>query len=805
MDMDQYICFGDVVVDLSSGRISRAGRELELEPRTFEVLVYLLKRPDRLVPHGELLREVWRGAHVTSHSLTQAISQLRQVLEDDPHQPRFVETVHRRGYRWLAPVLTAATQTGPDRPATVLRKGLPAATVELIGRESLLGSLPAALLGGRQVTLIGPGGAGKTQVALEVGRRVGSFLPDGVLLVDLTTEDDGLGVARALARQLGIDPGESTTALGALAAALRDRILLLILDNCEHVALPVASLIVELLATCPAVRILATSQRSLAIPGQHLIRVPPLELPPAGWTSAPGDLPHQWPESVRLFTERARAVNPDFRVTEENAGAIAEICRRLDGIPLALELAAARTNVMTPGQIAARLDERLQLLTSPHPAAQSRHMALPAMIDWSVSLLAEPVRKALERLSVFRGGWTLEAAQAVIGEPGTTALVDDLASMADKSLIVVDVQRQQPRFRLLDSIHFYLQEHLARSAQHALIRDRHLDCFLRFSEDVERAICSDPVTWIRRVRDEHANLKEALAWALADPRHAEHGLRICCNLRWAWRIEGSYVESRDWLREALAAAPGAPPPLVGKALVAFGLIHHHRGEFEEARVSVRNGLALLPPEERWERAFGAMLLAFNETLGGSPDEAEALAATCEREIEALGDDRLLGFARLRSAMAAGLRSQCDEAVRLLLEAVGHLQHGQDPFLLSFTKVQIGLQQLLSGHTEAARDAALGALHDGCELDNLRLIAGGIEILAYLAIEEQNALQAARLLGAASRLRETTSAPVLANFSKANSRACDRLRERLGRETFALEFEHGIGTPLAEVLEPLLPR
>lgn len=801
--MDASLRFGDTYVDLATGQVTRAGRALALEPRTYDVLLHLLRHPNHLVSHGELLQEVWRGTHVTSHSLTQAISQLRQVLEDDPHRPRFIETVHRRGYRWLAPVVVDGVRLGSTRPAGAERWSLPAATTHLIGREELLAELDAALAEGRALTLVGPGGIGKTQLALEAGRRTASSFQHGALLVDCTPEVDGDGVAGALARQLRIDPGERAASLGALAAALRDRNVLLLFDNCERVALPVAALATEVLAACPGVRILATSQRTLAIPGQRVFRVPPLGLPPAGWLPGPDGFGDPWPGSVRLFTERARAVNPDLQVTPDNAAAIAELCRRLDGIPLALELAAARTNVMAPAQLAERLDERLHLLSSPHPEALSRHGALPAMIEWSVSLLAEPARQVLEALSVFSGGWTLEAAQAVSEATSPGSLVDELSSMVDKSLVVVEIDRPQARFRLLDSIHLYLREGLAGSPAQARLRDNHLACFLRFSEEAERETLADPVRWLRRVREEHANLREAFAWAMATPGLAEQGLRLCCNLRWAWRVGGSYVEPREWLVEALAAAPAAPPPLVGKAWIVLGLIHHHRADFEEARAAVRKGLACLPPGERWERAFGAMLLAYIETLDGAPDLAEALAAACEADLEALGDDRLQGFARVRAAVAAGLQAQHEDAVRLLQEAGEHLRRGQEPFLLAFSKVQLGLQEHLAGRPEKAREAALDALRDGCALDNLRMIAGGLEILAYLALEAQDAPRGAHLLGAAARLRELTAAPVLANFSTANRRARAGLEARLGREAFALAFKEGAATPLAEVLEPLL--
>ncbi|HET8734256.1 MAG TPA: winged helix-turn-helix domain-containing protein, partial [Anaeromyxobacteraceae bacterium] len=613
--MSQIFRFGDSTLDTGAGRVTRAGRVLDLEPRTQDVLHFLLRHPGELILHDDLLAAVWTGTAVTPHSLTQAVSQLRQALGDDRGRPRFIETVHRRGYRWVCPVRLVDSPALLELPSGPGRWRLPASAVELIGRGALIESVDSALLSSRAVVLLGPGGVGKTQLALEVGRRVADRFPHGVLLVDLTAEKDEAGVASALARELRIDAGGDGTWLGGIVPLLRERGALLLLDNCERVAGAVSSLASRLLSACPGLRILATSQRHLAVPGQTLVRVPPLRTPSRAFPESPDFDPAEAPASVRLFAERSRTVNPDFILDARDAGAVGEICRRLDGIPFAIELAAARAGVLAPAEIARRLDERFRLLTARHPASTSRHDALREALAWSTSLLSERSLLLLERLSVFRGGWTLEAAEAVAGLQDGPA-IDELAGLVDKSLVAVDAGGEQSRFLLLDSVHAFLRERFDGAPDQAAVRDRHLHHFRAFAAEVERQIPRNPVPWLRRVREEHGNLREALTWALATPGAAETGLRLCCDLRWAWRFEGNYREPRDWMTRFLARATGAPPALAGRAWIALGLTQQHRGELREARASTRTGLDLLPPEERWERAFGLLLLALIESMSG---------------------------------------------------------------------------------------------------------------------------------------------------------------------------------------------
>ncbi len=793
----------DVLLDRRSGRVLRSGVPLALEPRTFDLLVYLMARPGELVTHAELLDAIWSDAAVTPHSLTQAVSQLRRALDDEARTATFIQTVHRRGYRWVAPVSvdeTASVAPG-GRPDGVALRRLPARAGPLVGRDDLVERVARELRHVRLLTLVGPGGVGKTQLALEAGRQAETAFQEGALFVDLAVETNA-GVEHAVLRALRVVPAEGMSALDALAGALRDRSLLLMLDNCEHVAAACGTLATCVIGGAPRVHVLATTQQPLRVPGEVLVRVPPLAVPSAEWASSAGPGREGWPGSVSLFVDRARAANPDFDLTAANAASVADICRRLDGIPLALELAAARANVLTPAQIAGRLDERLQLLASPREAVPPRHQTLAATVEWSVGLLPDRARWVLAQLAVFSGGWTLDAAQFVVGADLT--LIDDLATLVDRSLVTVDVDRLDARYRLLETIRLYAQQRLAESSESDAVRDRHLRHFREFAERADReTFDADPVRTLRRVREEYSNVRAALDWAMAAPRNAEDGLRLACGLRWLWRLEGDYIDSRERLTQALRRAAGAPPELVARARIALGLILHHRAEFAAARMAIEQGLAELPPDERWERAFGTVLLSFNDTMDGRLDRAESLAKTAAALVAPLEDDRLIGFALIRDGVAAGLVGNYQAAMDRLTDACRRLRLARDPFLLAYGAVNLGLQRYLAADPSGSRAAFLETVTTASAVDNLRAIGGAVEGLAYLAIDAGDPRWGARLLGTAERVRETTAAPLLPQWRAAHDRAVLAIEERLGPFLAARERRAGAETPLPDIVQALL--
>ena len=431
---------------------------------------------------------------------------------------------------------------------------LPAELTSFIGRERELAELKPLLSASHLLTLTGPGGTGKTRLALRLAADELETFADGAWLVELAPLGDPTLLTQTVAATLGLQEEQGRATLDVLTDYLRAKTLLLILDNCEHLIESCAQLADGLLRAAPGLKVLATSREALGITGETAFRVPSLELPDALDAQDLERIAAN--ECVRLFVDRASAADPRFHLTEKNAWAVSQICLRLDGIPLAIELAAARIKVFTPDQIAARLDDRFRLLTGGSRTALERHQTLLALIDWSHDLLAEDERIVLRRLSVFAGGWSLDAAQAVCGDGSGDEVVDLLTRLVDKSLVMVDDSSEsaEARYRLLETIRQYAREKLLASGESGPIRDRHLGYYLRFAEDAEpRLRGADQLAWLGRVETEHDNLRAALAWSL-ERADAERASRLAGAVAYFWELRGYWSEGHTWLDKALALA-----------------------------------------------------------------------------------------------------------------------------------------------------------------------------------------------------------------------------------------------------------
>ena len=436
---------------------------------------------------------------------------------------------------------------------------LPLQLTSFIGREREIDEVKHLLTTTRLLTLTGAGGCGKTRLALQVAADAPGVYPDGVWLGELAALSDPALVPHAVASAVGAREIPGSTVTESLVGYLRTRTLLLVLDNCEHVVGAAAELVDALLRSCPGVRILATSREPLGSAGETTWRVPSLAVPPH---SAVGelDLEHltQY-ETVQLFIDRALAALPGFVVTSQNAAALAEICRRLDGIPLAIELAAARVRAFSVDQIAARLDDRFRLLTAGQRTAMPRQQTLRATVDWSYMLLSDPERALLRRLSVFAGGWAFEAAEAVAAGDGihTYAVLDLLPQLVDKSLVIAEEQRGAVRYRLLETIRQYARDRLQEAGEAERTRDRHLTYFLQLAEEAEPKLRgSEDRLFLVRLEEEHANLRLALEWGLTPSARGDAALRLSGALTWFWWLRSYHDEGRRWLARALAATPG---------------------------------------------------------------------------------------------------------------------------------------------------------------------------------------------------------------------------------------------------------
>lgn len=482
-------------------------------------------------------------------------------------------------------------QFPPLRSLEATPNNLPLQVTSFIGRERELQALSQLLQRARLLTLVGTGGIGKTRLLLQLAANLLDRYPDGVWYVDLAAIDDASLVVNALARVVGLAEVAGSALIEAICLHLKAQRVLVLLDNCEHVLGACARLADALLRACPDIEIVATSREPLRTAGEQTAWLPPLSLPEP--TADLGTLLRA--DAVRLFVERSRSRQPDFAVGPQNAQAVARICTRLDGIPLALELAAARVGTVPLEKIAARLDDRFNFLTLGDRTAMPRQQALKALIDWSYDLLEPPEKTLFARLSVFAGGWTLDAAEAVCAD--AALLQPDILNLLDQLVqkSLVSRHENEDRYGFLETIHDYAENRLREAGETDALRDRHHQYFLALAETAEPVLRrrTNELPWLRSLETEHANLKAALQWSLEQPGLSANGLRMCGALGRFWRIRGHWREGREWCAQALKKdADAAPKDVRAKALITAGMMEFWLGETVAAEVRVEAALAL---------------------------------------------------------------------------------------------------------------------------------------------------------------------------------------------------------------------
>jgi predicted ATPase/DNA-binding SARP family transcriptional activator len=535
---------------------------------------------------------------------------------------------------------------------------LPAQLTSFVGRERELAGIRQSLASARLVTLAGPGGAGKTRLAIRAAAELADRYHDGACLVDLAALADPGLVLQTVALGLGLREVSSQPLALLLASELRSKQLLLVLDTCEHVVDSCRQLVAHLLQSCAQLSILATSREVLGITGEVVRHVPPLAVPTAQGAETPEQLLEY--ESVQLFVDRARAARPEFALMQQNVLSVAQICLRLDGIPLALELAAARVRHMSVEAIAARLGDRFNLLAAGSHAALPRHQALRSAVEWSYDLLTGPERVVFRSLAVFSGGFTLHAAEAIASTPDIlgdtwTSVVDALALLVDKSLLLADDGDDAMRYRLLETIREYAAERLLASGEEPALRRRHAEYYLALAEQAEpRLQGPDQTAWLDRLEVEHDNLRAALAWSLEDEEtgrqgdkenesleqpvslsRREVGLRIAAALGEFWWPRGYLNEGRRWLERILdfrsqiadymnstqSAIKNLQSPMA-KALYRAGELAYGQGDYGPARELLEESLAIYRQSED-KRGEACVLRGLGNVLASQGDEQEA--------------------------------------------------------------------------------------------------------------------------------------------------------------------------------------
>jgi predicted ATPase/DNA-binding CsgD family transcriptional regulator len=651
---------------------------------------------------------------------------------------------------------------------------LPFQLTSLVGREREIAEVGRLLTGARLLTLTGPGGSGKTRLALATAADLVEDYEDGVWLVELAPLSDPDLVPQAVASVLGVREVPGTPLVDSLCLYLGARGVLLVLDNCEHLVGACARLAEILLHSCPNLRILATSREALGVSGETLFAVPPLSLPDPRRVPAPESLSCY--EAARLFVERAQAAKHDFSITEGNAMAVAQVCYRLDGIPLAIELAAARVKVLSVEQISSRLDDSFRLLTGGGRWALAHQRTLRTAMDWSHDLLSEEERAMLRRLSAFAGGFTLEAAEAVGEGEGIEGgeVLDLLSTLVDKSLVVVEEQDGEMRYRLLETVRQYGREKLAEAAEAERVRRQHVKYYLALAEEAEPAF-TEQVPWLERLETEYGNLRTALSWSLG-PEDAEGpaGVRVQLGLRLAstlaqGRFWNSYGpgEGRRWLQRALAGSGTSTTPARAKALNQAGLMAMWQGDTQQSAALLEEGRTLF--EELGDGLGVANSLVDLGQLalrGGDRKRTRALREEGEALRPRLSDRQAMGFLLLFLGGAAIDEGDHDRAVGLLEEGLELNRELGDTLGTALCLASLGIVALEQDDPERA-----AALYE----EDLRLLrslrdkaatAFGLRGMACVAALRGDAARAARLWGAGEALGEAINLP-LSPFDRAH--------------------------------------
>ena len=687
-----------------------------------------------------------------------------------------------------------ATRIQASPPA---RTNLPAPVDALIGREREVAEFRQLLTGARLVTLTGPGGVGKTRLALAVAQDLAPAFADGVCFVDLSPIRDTDLVASTIARALGASDDGGHHPAEVVSAVLRDKRMLLLLDNFEQV-IDAAGIVSQLLAACPRLAIVATSRTRLRLRGEQEYPVMPLAVPMTLTERIRSEVASA--AAGQLFVRRARESRPDFELTPANAAAVGEICRRLDGLPLALELAAARVRLLSPQTLLARLDSPLVVLTGGARDLPERQQTIQATIAWSYDLLSEAERQLFRRLAVFTGTWDVAAAEAVVNHGGDSGInvLDGLASLVDQSLVVRrDSAGAESRFGLLETIREFALECLAASDEVDAARSAHAAYFLAHAERTASILRgADDRATLANLEREYGNLRAALMW-FEQTGAGEAMLRLAASLATFWSEDCHWVEGNAWLERSLALDP-RPSLTRARALAGLGENAGYLGDTTRAESALREGIALARQLESADyAAYMLQSLGAQQVDRGVFDEGRILLAEARAEAQRAGDHEVEALSLAHLGAAAWGRGDMDEAVAQL-QAARTL--ARDTGYLVAAEVAARYLGLIA--TQAGDHAGAAAWYREFFPDDpaeTRVLVRLIPDVASLAMARGDGKRAAHLFGAAAALADTMSFAPTWPERGVHERAITEARAALGAPDFEAAFEAGRRLPLADVL------
>src|SRR6266567_15762 len=784
--------FGPFDLQPDNRRLLKDGATISLRPRAFDLLAALVERAGHLVTKDELLDQVWPKMVVEEAALHVQVSALRKVLGADA-----ITTVSGRGYQFTLPVTKG---DGEANRASRSKHNLPYQLTSFIGREQEIAQLEELVTANRLVTLTGAGVAGKTRLAIEVASRLTGAFPDGVWLVELAALSDPRLVPQAAAQALALPEQPTRPVIETLSDYLASKKLLLVLDNAEHLLEGCVQFVDLILRHSPDVAMLVTSCERLAITGELTYRVPSLTVPGTNEALTPETVSRY--EGVRLFVQRAKLVRPDFDVTTENASAVASICARLDGMPLAIELAAPRLRLMSAEELSQRLDQRFALLTDGSRTALPRHRTLRSMLDWSYELLADVEQAMLRRVSVFAGGWTLAAAEHVCTGDGIekSDTIRLLTSLADKNLIITEEHEEATRYRMLETIRQYALDRLLEAGEEVTWRNRHFACYLALAEESFQPLrAREQRQWLDRIAREIDNFRTALKWATEQKLSAAFRM-VPENYRsWVRRVH--VAEAREWFSGLLDAIPMDQAKWDrGRVLRALCELALRQGDLDGVKRLYRESVALLRELDDarapvYLQTMGALL----EMVRGQYANAEPLLKNGADLARAIGETFLVAVNLGNLAIVVHARGDADRAASLFEESLTLARDVGDVFLESHFLSYKGRAELSDGDLASAEATFVESLAIARELADPFATMWALERFAELAAAKHAHERAATILGAAGCLREETGLCIPPHEEREHMRVAAATRAALGDDAFDQAWREGSAMDLEEAV------
>lgn len=832
----QIYAFDEFTLDVTRGCLLHHTEELKLRPKSFEVLKYLIENSGRLIGKDELIETVWQGIAVTDDSLVQCLKDIRHALNDKSQA--FIKTVPRRGYIFEkevsengAAICTKETagvhfiikETEDERSEEFIAPRKPSKAASLFGREKEIVGIKNLLRRNdvQLATLTGAGGTGKTRLAQAVAGDCLPEFPDGVFFIELANISNAELVASTIANALGVKESGGKTLVENLINFLREKRLLLVLDNFEQI-ISAAPLLTELTDALPKLKILVTSRAALRLSDEYELIVPPLAVPPKDSSLKIDELENY--SAVKLFIARVQTAKPNFIFNNETASVVAEICVRLDGLPLAIELAAARIKLLSLSAILGRLENSLKLLISRTPDLPARQQTMRGVVEWSYDLLEPDEKLLFNRLAVFAGGFTIEAAE-VVGEekkrrreekeivsdtqsiassphlPVSASVLDCIESLIDKNLLVPKEQTDgETRLRMLEVIREFALEKLETSGEAETLRRNHAEYFLALAEEADPHLqTAQAGEWLNRLEQEHDNLRAAIRWLFEND--AEKAARLAAAILSFWNLHTHLTEGRRWL-EAMLESGGSDALSSVRCKLLNGLGHfaRHQGDYKTARKAYEEGLAVgKEVDDKRQIALSSRGLGVVSYRQGDFTAArefieEGLAISRE-----LNDKSEIVHSLIYLGDLAWVEGETAAARPILKESIAICRQLGNKEVESMSLNILGAVAHSEGDYKSARSHFAEALATAQVLEDKIVIAFSLDGFAALTAKQGELERAIQLAGAAEHLRESI------NYEADPADRCIRdnyfaeLKTKIDGADFALLYEQGCKLKLNEAV------